>query len=244
MLYINIIIIALIHYVLICKGLKSFDLISIDLKVIEKQDEKITIKFNNVPRQYINALRRLSISEVPTFAIDDVVILENSSVMHDEAVAHRLGLIPLRTDLKKFSLPNECNCNSTLGCTNCRVLLQLDAEATDKTKTITTSELISEDDFVKPVSQDIPIITLAPSQKIKFEAYARLGLGKDHAKWQPATISVVKYGENENEIYLTIESNGALTAEEIIIAAAEKLNSSIKNFGETISSVNSTLTNV
>ena len=157
-------------------------MISIDLKVIEKQDEKITIKFNNVPRQYVNALRRLSISEVPTFAIDDVVILENSSVMHDEAVAHRLGLIPLRTDLKKFNLPNECNCKSALGCTNCRVLLQLDAEAKDKTKTITTSEIISEDDFVKPVNQDIPIITLAPGQKIKFEAYARLGLGKRSCK--------------------------------------------------------------
>lgn len=218
-------------------------MISIDLKVIEKQDDKITIKFNNVPRQYVNALRRLSISEVPTFAIDDVVILENSSVMHDEAVAHRLGLIPLRTDLKKFNLPNNCDCKSALGCTNCRVLLQLDAEAKDKTKIITTSELISEDEFVKPVNQDIPIITLAPGQKIKFEAYARLGLGKDHAKWQAATISVVKYGEDENEIYLTIESNGALTAEEIVIAAVEKLNSNIKEFGETISSVR-TLTNV
>lgn len=218
-------------------------MISIDLKVIEKQDDKITIKFNNVPRQYVNALRRLSISEVPTFAIDDVVILENSSVMHDEAVAHRLGLIPLRTDLKKFNLPNNCDCKSALGCTNCRVLLQLDAEAKDKTKIITTSELISEDEFVKPVNQDIPIITLAPGQKMKFEAYARLGLGKDHAKWQAATISVVKYGEDENEIYLTIESNGALTAEEIVIAAVEKLNSNIKEFGETISSVK-TLTNV
>jgi len=218
-------------------------LISIDLKVIEKQDDKITIKFNNVPRQYVNALRRLSISEVPTFAIDDIVILENSSVMHDEAVAHRLGLIPLRTDLKKFNLPNNCDCKSALGCTNCRVLLQLDAEAKDKTKIITTSELISEDEFVKPVNQDIPIITLAPGQKMKFEAYARLGLGKDHAKWQAATISVVKYGEDENEIYLTIESNGALTAEEIVIAAVEKLNSNIKEFGETISSVK-TLTNV
>ena len=218
-------------------------MISIDLKVIEKQDDKITIKFNNVPRQYVNALRRLSISEVPTFAIDDVVILENSSVMHDEAVAHRLGLIPLRTDLKKFNLPNNCDCKSALGCTNCRVLLQLDAEAKDKTKIITTSELISEDEFVKPVNQDIPIITLAPGQKMKFEAYARLGLGKDHAKWQAATISVVKYGEDENEIYLTIESDGALTAEEIVIAAVEKLNSNIKEFGETISSVK-TLTNV
>ena len=218
-------------------------MISIDLKVIEKQDDKITIKFNNVPRQYVNALRRLSISEVPTFAIDDVVILENSSVMHDEAVAHRLGLIPLRTDLKKFNLPDNCDCKSALGCTNCRVLLQLDAEAKDKTKIITTSELISEDEFVKPVNQDIPIITLAPGQKIKFEAYARLGLGKDHAKWQAATISVVKYGDDENEIYLTIETNGALTAEEIVIAAAEKLNSIIKEFGETISSVKA-LTNV
>jgi len=42
---------------------------------------------------------------------------------------------------------------------------------------------------------------------------------------------------------LTIESNGALTAEEIVIAAVEKLNSNIKEFGETISSVK-TLTNV
>jgi len=174
---------------------------------------------------------------VPTFAIDDVVILENSSVMHDEAVAHRLGLIPLRTDLKKFSLPEECSCKSTLGCTNCRVLLQLDAGANEKTKTITTSELISEDEFVKPVNQDIPIIVLAPGQKLKFEAYARLGFGRDHAKWQPATIAVVKYGENENEIFLTVESNGALTAEEIIIAAIEQLNKSIKDFGETINAL-------
>lgn len=212
-------------------------MISIDLKVIEKQDERITIKFNNVPRQYINAIRRLSISEVPTFAIDEVVILENSSVMHDEALAHRLGLIPLRTDLKKFAMPQECSCQSTLGCSNCRVLLQLDASANDITKTVTTSELISEDEFVKPVNSDIPIVVLAPGQKLKFEAYARLGYGKDHAKWQPTTISVLKQGENENEIYLTIESNGALTSDEILIAAIEKVGKSIKDFGEMITAI-------
>ncbi len=64
------------------------------VEVIEKSDERIVVRFNNIPRQYVNSLRRLAISEVPTLAIDDVVILENSSVMHDEAVAHRLGLIP------------------------------------------------------------------------------------------------------------------------------------------------------
>ena len=71
---------------------------SLSIDILEKEDERVIVKFNNAPRQYVNALRRLSISEVPTLAIDDVIILENSSVMHDEAIAHRLGLIPLRTE--------------------------------------------------------------------------------------------------------------------------------------------------
>jgi len=70
-------------------------LISQSIDILQKEEERIVIKFSNVPRQYINAIRRLSISEVPTLAMDDVVILENSSVMHDEAIAHRLGLIQL-----------------------------------------------------------------------------------------------------------------------------------------------------
>ena len=152
------------------------------VEVVEKSDERIVIRFNNIPRQYVNSLRRLAISEVPTLAIDDVVILENSSVMHDEAVAHRLGLIPLRTEPGRFVLPHECDCKSTLGCSKCRVLLVLDSEANEKTLVVTSGELVSEDELVKPVSKDIPIIVLAPNQKLKFEAYARLGTGKDHAK--------------------------------------------------------------
>ncbi len=62
-------------------------LTSID--IIEESDNKIAIKLKGIPRQYANALRRIALSEVPTMAIDDVVILHNSSVMHDEAVAHR-----------------------------------------------------------------------------------------------------------------------------------------------------------
>src|ERR671931_2728605 len=141
------------------------------MDVIQKEDQRITIKFNNVSRQYVNAIRRLAISEVPTLAIDDVVILENSSVMHDEAVAHRLGLIPLHTDPGRFVMPHECDCKSTLGCSKCRVLLVLDAEANEKTLVVKSGELVSEDEMVKPVSKDIPILTLAPNQKLKFEAY-------------------------------------------------------------------------
>ncbi len=207
------------------------------IEVVEKSDERIVVRFNNIPRQYVNSLRRLAISEVPTLAIDDVVILENSSVMHDEAVAHRLGLIPLRTDPGRFVMPHECDCKSTLGCSKCRVLLVLDAEANEKTLVVTSGELVSEDEMVKPVSKDIPIIVLAPNQKLKFEAYARLGTGKDHAKWQPTSAAIVKDGKDESEIILVIESNGALTAEEILTGAAERLSSKVKNFKQGISSL-------
>jgi DNA-directed RNA polymerase subunit D len=212
-------------------------LTSISAEVLERTDERIVIKFNNISRQYINAIRRMAICEVPTLAIDDVVILENSSVMHDEAVAHRLGLIPLRTGLDRFVMPQDCDCKSTLGCSKCRVLLVLDSEAMEKTKIVTSGELLSEDELVKPVSKDIPIVVLAPAQKLKFEAYARLGVGKDHAKWQPTSAAIVKDGKDDSESILTIETNGALTAEETVGAALEKLNTKLKNFNHVVRSL-------
>ncbi len=204
------------------------------IRVIEKTDSRVVIEFNNIPRQYVNALRRLSISEVPTFAIDDVVMLENSSVMHDEAVAHRLGLIPLRTDLHRFVMPNLCECKSTLGCSRCRVLLVLDSEANDKTKVVSSGELLSDDDVVKPTAKEIPIIVLAPGQKLKFEAYARLGIGKDHAKWQPTSAAVVKDGKDETQSILMLETTGSLTAQETVMAAIELLGSKMKEFNNLV----------
>jgi DNA-directed RNA polymerase subunit D len=203
-------------------------------ELLEKGYERIIVKFKNVPREYVNALRRLAISEVPTLAIDDVVMIDNSSVVHDEAVAHRLGMIPLHTDLKRFVLPHDCDCKSTLGCSKCRVLMVLDAEATERTRIVTSGELKSEDEEIKPVSNEIPILTLAPGQKIKFEAYARLGNGKSHAKWQPTSAAVVKDGENENESILIIETNLALRPDEVILAASDLLNAKIKDFNHTI----------
>jgi len=73
------------------------DLSSLD--VISKDSEKIAIKLKGVPLQYANALRRVCLNGVPVFAIDTVDIIENTSVLPDEGLAHRLGLIPLKTDL-------------------------------------------------------------------------------------------------------------------------------------------------
>ena len=113
----------------------------------------------------------------------------------------------------------------------------MDSVAIDKTKVVTSSELVSEDEIVKPLSTEIPIIVLAPAQKLKFEAYARLGFGKDHANMGPTSASVVTDGKDENESILTVETNGALTAQETITAAINTLNLKIKNFAEIVKSL-------
>ena len=52
-----------------------------------------------------------------------------------------------------------------------KVMLVLDSGDTDVTKTIFTDELTSEDDSVKPTSDKIPIVQLAPGQRVKVESY-------------------------------------------------------------------------
>ena len=163
-------------------------------------------------------------------AIDEVVILENSSVLYDELMAHRLGLLPLKTDLERYILPEQCDCRSPLGCSKCRVLLVLDSQARDRVVTIYSGELVSEDKEVIPISDKIPIVKLATGQKVKLEAYAKLGRGKDHAKWQPVSASVLTETGKEDEFELYIESVGSLTAPTILSKAAEILHDKLGQF--------------
>lgn len=164
-----------------------------EIKVLEKNDKNLRLLIRDVDTPYMNALRRIITSEVPCMAIDEVVILENSSIMQDETISHRLGLVPLKTDLDSYNLPEECECKSEFGCNLCRVTLTLDVEAKDGTRTVYSSELASENKEVMPVSEKIPIAKLAKAQKLRLEAYARLGRGKNHAKWQPISMCAYKY---------------------------------------------------
>lgn len=54
-----------------------------------------------------NAFRRLIISEVPSMAIEKVYITNNTSIIQDEVLAHRLGLIPLKADPRLFEYKSE-----------------------------------------------------------------------------------------------------------------------------------------
>ncbi len=155
-----------------------------DIKIIEKNHESIKFIIEDFDPSFVNALRRIMLAEVPTLAIEDVWIVENSSPLYDEIIAKRLGLIPIKTDLESFILPNECSCGGT-GCPQCQVAFTLRKEAIESEgATVYSGDLESQDPESVPSSEKIPIVKLEKGQKIVLEAYAKLGLGMDHAKWQ------------------------------------------------------------
>jgi len=198
------------------------DLSSLD--VITKDSEKIALKLKGVPLQYANALRRVCLNGVPVFAIDTVDIIENTSVLPDEGLAHRLGLIPLKTDLSKY---NESD----------KILLVLDSGESEETRAVLSGELSSEDDSVKPVSEKIPIVQLAPGQKIKVECYARLGRGTEHAKWNASNISMLTDTDKDDEKILTVESTGALNPEQIVLEGVQEVSRRVVEFKDMINNI-------
>jgi len=207
------------------------------LEVIKKDSQKISVKLKGVPIQYANALRRICLNGVPIFAIDTVDIIENSSVLPDEGLAHRLGLIPITTDLSRFNEPSKCDCNSESGCSNCKVMLVLDTGESDVTRNVFSNELSSEDDSIKPISDKISIVQLAPGQRVKIECYARLGRGTDHAKWNSANISTLIETDKKDESILTVESTGALSPEQIILAGVDQVSNRLVEFKDMINQI-------
>ncbi len=67
------------------------------LEIISINNDSMTFMLTKTDTSVANALRRVMIAEVPTMAIDLVEVENNTSVLHDEFIAHRLGLIPLRS---------------------------------------------------------------------------------------------------------------------------------------------------
>ncbi len=135
-----------------------------------------------------NALRRIILSEVPTMAINEVIFIENDSVLYDEMISNRLGLIPLTTDLKNYNLPEECGCTGK-GCSLCQSQFTLEkvVERGEENQNVYSGELEPTDPKIAPVSDEVLIAKLAENTSLIFEAYAQLGRGKEHVKFQPVS---------------------------------------------------------
>ncbi len=142
------------------------------IRILEEKDKRLKVMVSEADNRFMNTLRRFAYGEVPTMAIDVVRFQENTSGMYDEIIAHRLGLIPLTYDGKSYSYGDKK-----------KVTFVLEKEGPC---VVRSGDMRSTDDSVKPVYDNIPIVTLAEGQKLKFEADAIVGKGKEHAKWQAA----------------------------------------------------------
>ncbi|MBI4344420.1 MAG: DNA-directed RNA polymerase subunit D [Euryarchaeota archaeon] len=195
------------------------------VKVAKKGKAFVEVVLEDVNASIANALRRVMLSEVPCLSIEDVTFLENTSSLYDEIIAHRLGLVPIRTDLKLFNFRDKCACGGA-GCASCTLKLTLEKEGPC---TVYSHDMKPEDPKLKP-QEGIPILRLGNGQKIAIEAEAILGTGKTNAKWQSAIVSY-KYRDGEGakakgdnrSFILRIEGNGALKPEEIFTKACEIL---------------------
>ena len=195
------------------------------LQIIDQGEQKISVKLQGLPLQYANALRRICLNGIPIFAVDTVDIYENTSILADEGISHRLGLIPLKTELSAIQTNNETD----------KIVLSLDSGVATETRTVFSNELKSQDDVIKPVSDNIPIVTLAPNQRIKFDAHARLGRGTEHAKWNSSNIATLLETTKDDEHILTVETTGALEPKNIIIAGVNELSYRLDSFKQIIS---------
>merc|ERR1712178_5473 len=149
-------------------------------------------------------------SEMPTIAIDWLQFEENSSVLPDEFIAHRIGLIPLKSEETVKDMVDTRDCDCAEFCPKCSVRFTLDEEAMqDATFNCTTKHLKTDSSTCRPAAgesynqsdsygyssmedqnqDEILLCKLRKGQHIKFTAYAKKGIGKEHAKWIPAIVA-------------------------------------------------------
>lgn len=159
-----------------------------DIDIIKKDENQLQMIIENVDVALVNAIRRICMVEVPTMAIETVEIYKNESRIFDEALAHRLGLVPLKTDIDSLVLKEECDCEGY--CPRCSVTLTLKEEGP---KVVHTGDLKSEDPQIVPVHETIPLLKLREGEGVELEAIAQLGIGSEHAKWQPTTSCAYQY---------------------------------------------------
>ncbi len=203
-----------------------------DIKLISNEEKKnrITFSVSGIDIAYANTLRRIMGFEVPVMAIDEVEFRKNSSILYDELFAHRLGLIPLTTDLKAYTMTSECKCGGA-GCASCTVKFTLKAAGPC---TVYTADLKSKDPDIKPIANKIPIVKLLEDQEVELEATATLGKGKDHSKYCPGLIFYRIPDQDKDEFIFTVESWGQLTPKEIVIKAIDLYNSQLEEFSELV----------
>lgn len=186
------------------KVVKEVEGYKMELKSLSNEKGRIIFLAKGTNPTEMNTIRRMIINKVPTMAMDSIEFIENSSALYNEMLAHRLGLIVLKTDLDSYFIQEKCKCKG-VGCARCTLNLTLEAEGPC---TVYANQIKSKDPKVIPVYGKTPIVKLLENQKIKLIATAKLGTGKEHIKFSPGIMFYKGYPEikigkiqNAKEVY-------------------------------------------
>lgn len=175
---------------------------AIKVEVTQESGNKMRFFASGIPVSFANVLRRYCMSHVPVFAIDAVTVYENTSSLFDEYIANRIGLVPLRM-ASGYSKDDE-------------ILFSLDARGPC---TVFSGDLKSMDAKIKvaPGCDEIPIVKLLEDQSLRLEAKARMGIGRDHAKFQTGLCG---YEIKDETFSFVLESFMQLEPRALALAAA------------------------
>ena len=146
----------------------------------DKKNNRLSFTLKDSEEYFANTIRRMIMEEVPTLAVEDVEIKENSSALYDEMLALRLGLCPIKTDLNSYELRDRCKCGGE-GCARCELKMVLKGAKKGYIYATEAESMDPKCSFVYPM----PVVKLMAKQKIEVQMTAILGRGKEHTKWSP-----------------------------------------------------------
>ncbi|MBU1136577.1 MAG: DNA-directed RNA polymerase subunit D [Nanoarchaeota archaeon] len=159
------------------------------MKTTKKTPEKVEF-VEEISESLANAIRR-SASEIPILAIDEIEFIKNDSVLYDEVLALRLGLIPLKTP-KDMIIREKCSCKGK-GCSKCSIQLKI----CEKGPCVVYSK--SMKGKTEAVYAEIPIVNLVQNQELELIATAKIGTGKEHTKFSPGLVYYRNVAEIETD---------------------------------------------
>ncbi|KAJ5303305.1 RNA polymerase II subunit 3 [Penicillium atrosanguineum] len=176
--------------------------------VREAEPYRVDFKLSSCDLAFANSLRRAILAEVNTVALDLVEIESNTSVLPDEMLAHRLGMIPLNSKNCESDLEytRECDCEDH--CVRCSVTLSLHTRCSSGIMPVYARDLIVQGERMNDTIGD-PVITdkegkgalickLRKGQEIKLTCLAKRGTAKEHAKWAPTSAVGFEYDPHNN----------------------------------------------
>ena len=171
------------------------------------KNNRIRIHITDANASEVNSIRRTILSDVPKMAItkvrfeqgtieEDGKILESVNVLPDEMLAHRLAMIPIPTYLDEFLFPQDDPNNANKpeeewGSPQSEIIYHCSIKGPSDSESVTVyagdMNVLGETKLqIREEHAKIPLTTLSTGQFLEFYAYASLGRGRDHAKWNPA----------------------------------------------------------